>query len=85
MCALMGVGVRWRGLNQHREAGGQPGSWCSGLSSNEAKGKQVFGDKGRGAVVFPGLVCGLFACTAQRLLLWLEFPSRQTNLGAQVL
>lgn len=35
------------------EAKGQPGSWCSGLSLNEGKGKQVFGDKGKEAAVFP--------------------------------
>lgn len=71
-------------VNQHGEAEGQPGSWCSGLSSNEGKGKQVFGDKEREAAMFPGLVCGLLACSAQRLLLWLEFPCRQTNLGTEV-
>lgn len=44
------------GMLINQEAEGQPCSWCSGLPSNEGKGKQVLGDKGREvAVSWPGV------------------------------
>lgn len=61
-----------------------PGTLGS-LQMREKAGRSLETKGGKPLCFLAWCVCGLFACSAQRLLLWLEFPSKQTNRGADVL